>query len=230
MKRTARPILLVLLVLCCVALTGCLYAALRTDSQASATSEQQDILDILITVKTAVRFTSEQVSEEHIEKILLAGLNAPSAWNSQPWHLSVVTNREILNEISEAMSTGTPGGGSGRPSATGGAFRRLGLADAPVAIFIYGTNNLPTDSYDCGLATEAMSVAALSLGYGTKILSLPSIVLNGPKKAYFDELLQVPKGYNNIAILLIGRNDESIDATTNASKRYTIDQKVRFID
>jgi hypothetical protein len=29
---------------------------------------------------------------------------------------------------------------------------------------------------------------------------------------------------------LIGRNDESIDATTSASKRYTIDQKVRFID
>lgn len=84
-------------------------------------------------------------------------------------------------------------------------------------------NNLPSDSFDCGLATEAMSIAALSLGYGTKIIASPSIALNGEKKADFDKLLQIPKGYSNIAVLLIGHNDESLDATTSASTRSTME-------
>ena len=45
----------------------------------------------------------------------------------------------------------------------------VGLVDATVAIFIYGTNNLPSDSFDCGLATEAMSIAALSLDMEPKL-------------------------------------------------------------
>jgi hypothetical protein len=36
------------------------------------------------------------------------------------------------------------------------------------------------------LVTEAMSIAALSLGYGTKIIASPSIAFNGEKKADFD--------------------------------------------
>jgi len=236
-------------------LFGCSNAALQAKPQASAASEQQSTqsgqgtLEILTTAKTAKKFTSEQVSEDHIKQILAAGLNAPSARNSQPWHFSVVTNKEILNQINEAMATAVPKGGPGSPGGPGAPGgkpeggksddkqpanagtppRKLGLADATVAIFIYGTNNLPSDSFDCGLATEAMSVAALSLGYGTRIVSSPSIVLNGEKKADFDKLLQVPEGYSNVAVLLIGHNDESADVTTSASTRSTMDEKVRFI-
>lgn len=72
--------------------------------------------------------------------------------------------------------------------------------------------------------------AALSLGYGTKIISSPSIALNGEKKADFDKLLQIPEGYSNVAVLLIGHNDESVDAITSASPRSTMDEKVKFIN
>jgi hypothetical protein len=74
-----------------------------------------------------------------------------------------------------------------------------------------------------------MSVAALSLGYGTKIVSLPKFALNGEDKAYYDELLQVPEGYSFLVALLIGRNDEEIDAITQASTRYSMEEKVVFI-
>jgi len=221
MKRTIK---LIALVLCFAMLFGCSNASSRKESTTSTNSAQQSALEILTTAKTATKFTSEPISEDHIKQILSAGLNAPSARNSQPWHFSVVTDKEILNKINEAMAAGMfrgePGGpgGSGRPGGSGGPGGgrgdgnnrpegrrfgdrqppndrqpsndkrpanagmppgRLGLTDAAVAVFVYGTNNLPSDSFDCGLATEAMSVAALSLGYGTKIVSSPSIALNG---------------------------------------------------
>ena len=94
---------------------------------------------------------------------------------------------------------------------------------------MFDAYNMPADSFDCGLATEAMSVAALSLGYGTKIVSSPSIALNGEKKADFDKLLEIPEGYSNVAVLLIGCNDESVDATASASTRNTLEEKVKFI-
>lgn len=268
MKRTAK---FISLALCCSMLFGCSKSNSPTDTQTSANSNQQSTIEILTTAKTAKKFTSEPISEDHIKQILSAGLNAPSAINKQPWHFSVVTNKEILKQISEAMAAGMPKGGPGGPGAPGGPdapngkpeggkpddkmppadqqmpndkqppsdaqpknagapTQKLGLADATVAIFIYGTNNMETDSFDCGLATEAMSVAALSLGYGTKILSSPSIALNGEKKDEFDKLLQIPEGYNNIAVLIIGHNDKSVDTTTNASTRSAMDEKVKFIN
>jgi len=232
MKRTVR---IVSLVLCCAMLFGCSNAVSQTESQTSAASKQQSTLEILTTAKTAAKFTSDQISEDSIRQILSAGLNAPSARNSQPWFFSVVTDKEILNQINEAMAAGMLNGGPGGPGTLSGKpagtyLQKLGLADAAVAIFIYGTNNLTTDSFDCGLATEAMSIAALSLGYGTKIIASPSIALNGEKKADFDKLLQIPEGYSNIAVLLIGHNDESIDAATSASTRSTMDEKVKFIN
>lgn len=227
MKGTVK---LILLVLCLVMLFGWFNTVFQTESQTSAGSKQQSTLEILTTAKTATKFTSEPLSEDHLKQILSAGLNAPSARNSQPWHFSVVRNKKILNQINEAMAGAMPKGGPGGPGAPSGPPRKLGLADATVAIFIYGTDNLPSDSFDCGLATEAMSIAALSLGYGTKIIASPSIVLNGEKKADFNKLLQIPKGYSNVAVLLIGHNDESIDATTSASTRSTMDKKVKFIN
>ncbi len=227
MKKIAK---LIALALCFALLFGCANANSKNttsqpESQTPAAATSQSALDILTTAKTATMFTSEPISEDHIKQILSAGLNAPSARNSQPWHFSVVTNKDVLNQIADAMSGGTSSASSSQQSS---APKRLGLADAPVAVFVYGTDNLPTDSFDCGLATEAMSIAALSLGYGTKILSSPSTTLNGEKKAEFDKLLQIPEGYSNVAVLLIGHND--VDAATGASTRSSMEEKVKFIN
>lgn len=225
MKKTVK---LILLVSCVAVLFGCFNVVLQRESQTSATSNQQSTLEILLTAKTATKFTSEPVSEEHIIQILSAGLNAPSARNSQPWQFRVVTNKAILNQINDAMAAGMPRpAGQSAPSAPP---KKLGLTDATVAIFVYGTNRFSSDPFDCGLATEAMSIAALSLGYGTKIVSSPTIALNGEKKADFDKLLQIPEGYSNVAVLLIGHNDKSVDAMTSASLRSTREEKVKFIN
>ncbi len=52
--------------------------------------------------RTSIRqWTNEPVSDEQILNILKAGMQAPSAMNSQPWQFIVVTNPELKKKLSE---------------------------------------------------------------------------------------------------------------------------------
>lgn len=46
------------------------------------------------------RFTNKVVEQEKIERILAAGMQAPSAHNGQPWEFIVVKEKTALKEIS----------------------------------------------------------------------------------------------------------------------------------
>ena len=46
------------------------------------------------------KFKNQSVEKEKIEKLLRAGMQAPSAANQQPWEFIVVENKETLNKLS----------------------------------------------------------------------------------------------------------------------------------
>ena len=54
-----------------------------------------------------------------------------------------------------------------------------GMGDSPVAIIVSAKDG---SDFDAGLATQIMAVESVLLGYGTKIISSPTIVLNGDEK------------------------------------------------
>ena len=131
------------------------------------------------------------------------------------------------------MPEGAPAGEMPAPPAggmDGGA--KAGLGDSPVAIVIYmdETSKSPNASFDCGLACENMFIAAKLLGYGAKIVSSPTMQLNGENHDALCEKLDVDKSCTAVAVLLIGREDESVDGTSGASVRSAMDEKVSFVD
>ena len=131
------------------------------------------------------------------------------------------------------MPEGAPTGDMPAPPAggmSGGA--KAGLGDSPVAIVVYmdGNTKSPNASFDCGLACENMFIAAKSMGYGAKIVSSPTMQLNGDNHDAFCEKLGVDKSFTAVAVLLIGREDESVDGTSGASVRSALDEKTRFVN
>ena len=50
-----------------------------------------------------------------------------------------------------------------------------------------------TVELDAGLACQNMSVAAQLLGYGTKIISSPTLAVNGENQAVYQEQLGIPE-------------------------------------
>lgn len=59
----------------------------------------------VINIRRSVRnFSDKEIQDEVIEKIIHAGVMAPSAKNQQPWEFIIIKDREILNKLSENLS------------------------------------------------------------------------------------------------------------------------------
>ena len=91
-----------------------------------------------------------------------------------------------------------------------------------------------TVELDAGLACQTMSVAAQLLGYGTKIISSPTLAVNGENQAAYREQLGIPENQAAAAFLLIGMEDtsmdESADAYTSATPRNPLDEMVTYVE
>ena len=86
-------------------LSICLLCACGQTGQAGDTASG-DAVALLSDIPTTQYFTKDSVKESDVETILMAGINAPSAMNGQPWHFSVVTDAAVLQQIAEDMSGG----------------------------------------------------------------------------------------------------------------------------
>ena len=53
-----------------------------------------ETLKAISTRRSIRKFTARQISADLVEKMLRAGMQAPSARNTQPWHFVVVTDRK----------------------------------------------------------------------------------------------------------------------------------------
>ena len=56
-------------------------------------------MDAIYKRRSIRRYRDKAIPEDLIQKILKAGMNAPSAGNEQPWHFIVVDDREVLDQI-----------------------------------------------------------------------------------------------------------------------------------
>ena len=226
------------------------FGCSKTETKSSA-SPVADAVEITSDIPTLQAFTDEAVNDEDLKTIISAGINAPSAMNSQPWHFSVVTDKDILQQISDDMGAGIPpkpgdkpetgdkpsmgdkppaGDGDKKdfpaPPAGGPMTAKAGIADAPVAVIISCTDG---SDFNAGLACESMADTANLMGYGTKIISSPTIALNGEKKDEYKKLLDIPADKSAVAVLLIGHPKESADSVTGATERNPFDDVVSMI-
>ena len=126
-------------------------------------------------------------------------------------------------EPSSGMPAGAPAGGSSA---------KASLGDSAAAIIIYknGASKSPDASFDCGLAAQNMVIAASALGYGVKIVSSPTMTLNGGNHDALCEKLGVDPSMEAVAVLLIGKADNSTDASSSASVRDPFEEKVSVIE
>ncbi len=132
-------------------------------------------------------YTDQPVEAEKIDRILRAGMAAPSAGNQQPWEFFVVTDKKKIKELS------------------GVSEYSVCAAEASVVIVpCYRTEGLrfPVfDTIDLACATENMLIEAAALGLGSVWLSVAPIE-ERIKKA--DEVLGIGDDLHAFVILPIG--------------------------
>jgi nitroreductase len=157
-------------------------------------------------------YEKRPVEKEKIDAIIECGLYAPSGMDKQTWHFSVVTDRALLDRISEAnraqilKSDDVPA--PVRIMAESPNFDSF--RGAPMAIIVSGDASEKNACADCANAVENMAIAAYSLGLGSCYLASFKICMETPEGAHFKKELQIPEGYEPLYALAIGYGNEKL--------------------
>ncbi len=144
-----------------------------------------------ILTRTSVRkYQDKKIDEPTIEKLLRAGMAAPTAGNKQPWHFVVCTDKEVLADVAAA----NPNGGM--------------VAQAPLVIVVCGDKDKTFEGeaaemwvQDCSAATENILLAAHGFGLGavwTGIYPLKD------RMSRLSEVLELPETIVPLSVVAIG--------------------------
>ncbi len=169
----------------------------KSEVSETSTNDVGELVYESIMTRTSVRnYTDVPVSEELVEKLLRAGMSAPTAGNKQPWELVVVTEREVLDAI---------------PPIIKGA--RM-AAKSQLAIVVLGTpaNALMPDYWvqDCSAVTQNILLAAHGFGLGAVWCGAYPENGTGRVEA-MSKLLNLPEGTFALSVIVIGHpNQEQV--------------------
>lgn len=176
-------------------------------------------LDIINSRRSHRAYKADKIPDEILNDILQAGLASPSAMNLQPWHFSLVTDTDLINEINQA------GCDSIKASGDEAAIARMEKRNwdifykAPAVIFISSDKSAKWHFLDAGIAVQNMALAAESLGLGSVIIGMIDCAFLTDKGSILEKKLQFPDGYKfSIAIALGYPDDDKPSHNINQNK------------
>lgn len=175
---------------------------------------ENEILDAIMNRRSVRNYSDREVPDELIEKLIDAGIHAPSALALFPWSFVVVKNKEILKEISDFVKPVIIK--SLKNSETGGMTKKYlemvgeeGFSifyNAPCVMFVLGRNDLAFSDIDCSLCAQNIILSAYSFGLGTCWIGSAAYLEKNPKLV---SDLGIPDGYHIVAPLVLGYPDEA---------------------
>jgi len=148
-------------------------------------------------------FNDTPLTEQQLESLVSAALSSPSAMNLQPWHVIVVTDKALVDELNaEGMSILRENEDQSmyeRMMSRGGKM----FYNAP-CLFLVLSDGSKYAMLDSGILCQNVVLAAESLGLGTCIVGMAGVPLNGPKAEEYQKRLNFPEGYTFAIGILVG--------------------------
>lgn len=152
-------------------------------------------MDAIFERRSIRKYSDKVVPYEVIEKLLEAGMCAPSAGNEKPWNFIVIDNKDILNEIPKFHP-----------------YSKM-LKEAQYAIVVCGDLSLQKFEgfwvQDCSACTENMLIMAQEMGLGSVWLGVYPIE---ERVSALKKLLNLPENVIPLSILPIGYPAEKKEA------------------
>ncbi len=173
------------------------------------------VLDIIKERSSTRGYTDEKLTADELDKIIEAGLSAPTGMNKQEIHFTVLNgDNPVLAEIEAEKNR----------------LRNLDKLEhnfyyeAPTVIILSAEAGFKWSQVDAGIAVQNMALAATELGLGNVILGCIYDALHGEKKAYFSEKLALPENYEFEIALAVGHK-----AVTKEPHTFERDKQVTVL-
>jgi nitroreductase len=153
---------------------------------------EEKAIDVIIHNFGARSYAAGTIPKADLDRILQAGVRAPSAGNRQPWRFIVVQDAALMGKIIPGMS------------------------GALIVVAAAGDNKTNTGvALDCALATESIYLAAQALGYGSRIYTGPRDAVNRNLKTE----LGIGATESAYTFGRLGKPAAGVDAVSGASSR-----------
>lgn len=149
-------------------------------------------------------FKSEQIKEEELKEIIDAAIYAPSASNKQPWHFTVVQNKDILDLLNKSFKELARKSDNDYIKRVGDNENFHVFYNAPTVIIVSGDEKNHYAAVDCAAAVENMLLAAEAQDIGGCWIGFIAYVFNSEKGREFSKKLGIPEGYKQIHALALG--------------------------
>ena len=148
-------------------------------------------------------FASTPLTDEQIKAVVEAALAAPSAVNRQPWHVIMITDKALIDELdAEGMNVL-------RAAEDKSSYERIMTRggkifyNAPCMVMV-ASDGSGYAAMDCGILSQNVSLAAHALGLGSVICGMAGIPLSGSRGDEFKKRMQFPDGYGFGIAILVG--------------------------
>lgn len=154
-------------------------------------------IETILNRRSIRSYLDKPVEENDLKQIIECGLYAPSSRNKQEWHLTVITNKEKIDEINKMAIEG---------------MIRFGIeVDKAAHIFYHAPCVIVLSSkiggfseVNIGCVIENIAIAAKSLGYGSCIIGQTRYLYHKADKIDVDKVLKIPEGYEHDLAICIG--------------------------
>ena len=155
-----------------------------------------EALECMLTRKSVKKYKSDPVPKELLEKIIQAGLNAPSGLNKQAAVILAVTDRQVRDELSKLNAGKDP------------FFRADPFYGAPVVLVVLADKSVPTYLYDGSLVMENLQLAAHALGLGACWIHTAKQVSETEAGKKILEVANINGEYEGIGFCVLGIPDD----------------------
>ena len=171
-----------------------------------------EAIENLLTRKSIKSYKPDPVPKALIEKVIEAGLEAPSGLNKQSPIILAVTDRQVRDELSKLNAGKDP------------FFRSDPFYGAPVVLVVLADKSVPTYLYDGSLVMENLLLAAHALGLGACWIHRAKETFDMPEGKALLEKIGLKGDYEGIGNCILGyANVEPEKKPRKANRTYWIE-------
>ena len=152
-----------------------------------------EFIDVLLNRRSTRKFNDRKITKEELDKILKAGLLAPSSRNRKPINFLVVERKETLKELADAKDHGA---------------ELIAGADKAIVV-VADTMISDTWCEDSSIALTYLHLAATDLGIGSCWIQIHMRKKDGVyAEKVVRDIVKIDEHYRIAGILALGHSDD----------------------
>jgi nitroreductase len=179
---------------------------------------KKDVFEVINSRRSVRNYKDEQITDEEIEKIINAGIMAPTARGDQPWHFTIVQDLAMLQEINDSSLKIMKDSDDEFLQAVAESGRNI-LHHAPTVIVVSGKEDASNIQADCSAAIENILLAAEGLDIGSCWLGLIAAFFKEPSNI---AKLNIPAGYIPLYGVSLGYKADNATGEGNPNRNKDV--------